>query len=178
MLKEGKAKKWKSREYVKSAKLPADDHTAYMGELAIGRDTGTLNADGGPCPIIAVYRSDVRLGALLHVCGGDAEVEGDNHEELIGQLLTIEGEIAEHAVCHVILDEVPMPGLNDEKEERKQARARRKNAQRMKAYLQEQGFKKVRIVTDGQGKSVRLNTTEGTLRVIDDEDNTAFLTGY
>lgn len=110
-----------------------------------------LHAEGGPCPIIAVYRSDVRFGALLPVNGGEAEIDGDNHVELVDQLLAIEGEIAEGGICHVFLDESPLLGFMKADDEAGQVQARKEYATRIQEYLEANGFHSVTVVFDGIG---------------------------
>lgn len=178
MRAEGSIEKWQSSGYYASAKLPKDDQTAYMGELTIARDSGTLRADGGPCPIIAVYRLDSKLGALLHVDGGDAEINGNNHEELIDQLLELEPGIAEGAVCHVFYDAVPAPGLQDDEEEAEQSETRTAFAERIRVYLTEQGFPEPQMVLNGLGKSVHLDTGQRRIEVMDEDEEVSFAHDY
>ncbi len=178
MMDEGEVEKWKSDGASQSKKLAPNDHVAYMGELVIARSSGTLEANGGPCPIIAIYRPDVHLGAILHVFGGDAEIEGDNDRVLIDRLLEMEDEIADGAICHIMLDQLPYPGMYDEKNEKEQKKTRRKYARGIKTYLEEQGFKKIKIVYDGVGKGVTLNTEEGALNVIDGAGDPVFKCAY
>lgn len=149
-----------------------------MGKLAICRNAETLHAEGGPCPIIAVYRPDAHLGVLLHVNGGDAEVEGDNHEELIDRLLVIEPDVLANAVCHIFLDETPFPGMLEGEEADEQVKARTSYAKRMGAYLAEKGFGNISIVVAGQGKAVELDTEAGIVTSKDDNDEVTFSYTY
>ena len=178
MLDEGTTLKWKSSEYFDSKLLPADDHAAYMGELVLARNTGTLHAEGGPCPIIAVYRPDVHLGALLHVNGGDAEVDGDNHEELINGLLNLESEIVDGGICHVFLDEAPAPGFMEDDDEADQIHARTAYATRIQEFLESQGFLSVTVVLDGVGKAVKLDILNSKVVSKDENDVVAFEQDY
>lgn len=145
-----------------------------MGEFALTRCAGILQADGGPCPIIAIFRPDVQLGALLHVYGGDAEVDGDNHEELINKLLDIEGTIVQGAICHVFLDETPIPGLMKPEYETAQVQTRRSFAIKIQEYLESKGFNKVTVVFNGIGKAVVLDTVNSKVLSYDDYNNISF----
>ena len=176
MIDEGYRHKWQSSAY--SDHYAPDDLAAYAGEMAVCRSAGTLHAEGGPCPIVAVYRPDLRLGALLHVDGADAEMDGNNHEQLIDHLVAEDASVWQDAVCHVFLDEVPMAAIQSEEDAAEQANQRRAYGARIEAYLKAAGLKNVQVVYDGEGKTVELDTVKGVLSSKDDADTVTFIRSY
>jgi len=156
---DGEVQKWRSVEAFNSPSLPPDDHQAYVGELVVGQKAGTLKASGGPCPIVSLYHPGKGLGALLHVNGGDAEIDGSNHIELLNALLKIV-DFPLDAVVHVFMDKSP---LGDETQEE----TRHQYAKTMASDIKQKGFSAPTFYTEEDGKYVMLNTIEGALMVFD-----------
>jgi len=157
---------------------------AWMDEVLVGRNAGLIAAAGGPCPIISVFDPESRIGALVHVGGGDAEVDGDDHEELVAALLELVPDLPRTAKAAISLDRAPLEELAGTEiaataeELREQAETRTAYADRLGRCLKRHGFADVTFVTEGVGKYVQLDTSTGVLTVLADSDEVLFRAEY
>lgn len=146
--------------------------SAWSGEFLAARAARTIDAFGGPCPIISIHDRASGIGALIHIDGGEAEQDGNGHEALIDALLGGVGEISTDAVVHVFFDPLPYPGLLPPAERKQQRDRRKAYAKRVVDYLESKGFTGAKIVTKGTGKVVSIDTTNRRLWATNDAGET------
>lgn len=136
-----------------------------------------LVAAGGPCPIVVLYNPAQNAGALVHIEGGHAELNDDEHESLLDTIRDTRPMVfqpgAQAVVC---LDELPLaeiPGLlammppEDQEEQKVQRLA---YGERIRAYLASCGVVVAPLVTTGLGKTAILNTAKRSFTVTDEQE--------
>jgi hypothetical protein len=148
--------------WIKAANRPSP--SAWMSEFLVAKGARTIDAFGGPCPIIALFDPTTGVGALIHIDGGQAEQDGDEHETLIDALLDNIDEITAESAIYVFFDPVPFPNFLSSAERAEQRQARRAYIDRVVGYLQDRGFAGIRVVSKGRDKSVFLDTANRRLR--------------
>jgi hypothetical protein len=157
----------------------ADERVCYQGELLVACDAGEVMATGGPCPIIVLYDAASRHAAVMHISGEDAEAGGggDGFVEMVELLDEVAAEFPRTAVGFICLDQNPYPGLMPE-DEAEQAAHRMGYAASARDYLTEAGFAQVQLLSEGQEKTIRLNTSTGKLVVLDEDDGVLLTVDY
>jgi len=148
-----------------------------MNEFGLTKDSpATLMAGGDPCPVVVFHRPEERIGGLVHIDGMNAEQDGGDHEPLLTRLLEAAPELAGPTLVYICYDPHPAPGLAlpvdmNEGNIVEQVDLRDAYVAKVEEYLHELGIEEVVRVTEGFGKTVYLNTAEGELQILDDEDN-------
>lgn len=148
-----------------------------MNELGVTKDLPAfLMAGGGPCPVLVFHQPEERIGGLVHIDGMNAEQDGSDHEPLLTRLLDAAPELAGSTPVYVCYDPHPAPGLvlpedMNEGSIVEQIALREAYIAKIEEHLHELGFQEMVRVTLGFGKTVYLNTAEGELQILDDEDN-------
>jgi len=151
---------------------------AFTDQAVVSRESDVdLVAAGGPCPIVVLFNPERNLGALVHIEGGHAELNDDEHEVLIDTIRLHRPTLFEHgAQAIVCLDELPLagtPGLlammspEDQNEQKEQRLA---YGERIRAYLEACGVAVEPLFTEGIGKTAVLNTANQSFVVTDEQE--------
>jgi hypothetical protein len=148
-----------------------------MNEFGASRNSATtLVAAGGPCPIVVLRRPDLAVGALVHISGENAEHDGNDHATLLAQLLDAAPELNGQTQVCICFDPKPAPGVNlpddiGEDDIAAQVASRLAYVDKVEVHLQNLGFDGIARLTEGNGKTVHLNTADGLVIFTDQADN-------
>ena len=132
-----------------------------------GKNGPEIEAFGGHCIVVTFFDPEEKIGVVMHLHVSD--IYKKRHEELIDAMMTVLPELSKKSEVHLLADI-----------ESKSKIIRRMNEDRIAwknkivKYLKSKGYVKITEFIKGDGKDVRMDTTNGSIRVFDDNEKLIF----
>lgn len=165
-LKEGEAAYYDGKQYQKGLN-PEYGTYAPADTFVVGKNGPRLEAFGGGCTVVSYYDGGAKIGIIMHIHA--AEVFGNQHEELIGQMLKAHPDLARDTEIHLFVDtESEDPDVQPIRNDIIAWK------ERIIGHLRAQGFLNISEFTQGDGKDVMLDTRTGIIQVLDDRGKLIF----